>query len=324
MTTVTVKQSHDFTAWPAAAIAAGDDLRKQKMDLQLIVEDRIHLGLWWNDVPLVPEKRLGVIGHFHAHDACDELSVHQALEVACEHLRKVGCTHAVGPMNGNTWRAYRFLTWLGDEPLFIFERNQPATWPQWWEKAGFVVSENYWSALMDNLAVHDPRLDVVAKRLEQSGVVIREIQIDKFEKELISMFPASELAFANNVLYAPITKEEFLAMYMPVKPLLKPGLSFVAVQGENVVGFIFTIPDIEQAKRGQQIDTIVVKTLGVIPGRAYAGLGKLLLERCQHSAYTLGFRRAIHALMHHGNTSRNLGDGAHEIRRYTLYEKLLA
>ena len=68
---------------------------------------------------------------------------------------------------------------------------------------------------------------------------------------------------------------------------------------------------------------MLFRSLAVLPGRELAGLGKLLLERCQHAAHAAGFRRAIHALMHDGNASRNLGDDAVEIRRYTLFARRL-
>lgn len=72
------------------------------------------------------------------------------------------------------------------------------------------------------------------------------------------------------------------------------------------------------------MDTVIIKTVAVLPGRAYAGLGNVLVARVQAIAYALGYRRAIHALMHDSNNSRNLSDRyARSIRRYTLYARKL-
>jgi predicted N-acetyltransferase YhbS len=70
------------------------------------------------------------------------------------------------------------------------------------------------------------------------------------------------------------------------------------------------------------VDTVVLKSLAVLPGRAGAGLGGLLMARCHEAASALGFRRVIHALMHESNVSLNLsGHYAKPFRRYTLYAR---
>jgi hypothetical protein len=53
-------------------------------------------------------------------------------------------------------------------------------------------------------------------------------------------------------------------------------------------------------------------------------LGSLLLAACQRTARQLGYTRAIHALMHEQNISRNLSRRyADPIRRYALFGKAL-
>ena len=69
---------------------------------------------------------------------------------------------------------------------------------------------------------------------------------------------------------------------------------------------------------------MIVKTLAVVPGRSYAGLGNLLASRCEHLAAGLGYTRAIHALMHEASPSRNISRRyAKTIRRYTLFARTL-
>jgi GNAT superfamily N-acetyltransferase len=90
------------------------------------------------------------------------------------------------------------------------------------------------------------------------------------------------------------------------------------------VGFIFAVPDLKQAERGRPIDTVIVKTLAVLPERANAGLGSLLLATCQCTASRLGYARAIHALMHEQNISRSLSRRyAQPMRHYALFGRAL-
>jgi hypothetical protein len=54
------------------------------------------------------------------------------------------------------------------------------------------------------------------------------------------------------------------------------------------------------------------------------GLGGALMDLVQRSARDLGFRRAIHALIHETNVSRTIsGRFARTFRRYALFSKQL-
>ncbi len=287
---------------------------------------RIQIGqaeawLWWTHVPLLAGQRLGVIGKFSAVslEAAAELLNH-----ACEELKAQGCTLAVGPMNGNTWRNYRLVTEPGIEPPFLMEPVNPQPWPEWWRSVGFGPLAEYYSAATEDLAARDPRLDAVAARMAKAGVVIRPLAPACFEAELDRIYDVSVVSFELNYLYTPLPRSAFVAQYRAIMDRVKPELVLLAEQAGRPVGYVFALPDYTQAQRGQTITTMIVKTLAVVPGRAFAGLGALLLGEVHQVAQVQGFTRAIHALMHESNQSRNLS--AHytrTIRRYTLFSKRL-
>ncbi len=105
---------------------------------------------------------------------------------------------------------------------------------------------------------------------------------------------------------------------------VRPELVLLAEHAGQPVGYVFTVPDYAQAARGEKVTTVIVKTLAVLPGRQHAGLGAWLLAEVHAAARGLGFTRAIHALMHETNKSRNLSAHyAKTIRRYTLFSKRL-
>ncbi len=107
--------------------------------------------------------------------------------------------------------------------------------------------------------------------------------------------------------------------------LLAPKLAQIAETDERAVGFLLVVPDWLQAQRGERIDTAIAKTAAVLPGYTRRGLSILLAERAQVAGRTLGYTRAIHALMREDNVSRRLSSAYHGriIRRYTLYTKEL-
>jgi GNAT superfamily N-acetyltransferase len=278
-------------------------------------------SLWWTATPPHADHRLGLLGHYAARDSA---SAAVLLQRACEELQAHGCTLAVGPMDGNTWQRYRLLTERGPEPIFFLEPDNPDDWPGHFTDNGFTALAQYYSALNTNLAEHDPRIPEMARRLDAQGFVLRPLRLDQFEEELRRIHAVSLASFAHNFLYTPIAEEDFVAQYRPVRDYVRPELVLIAEQDGRPAGYVFALPDLLQARRGQRVDTVIVKTLAVHPDHGGAGLGGLLTARCHEAARRLGYTRAIHALMHETNKSRRIsGHTARTIRRYTLFARPL-
>lgn len=300
------------------------DTAKREMGADLrLQEGSAEVSLWWTHVPPMAGECPGVIGRFSAGTEAEASVV---LTRACEELRARGCTLAVGPMNGNTWRSYRLVTEAGDEPPFLLEPVNPAEWAVWWRAAGFGPLAEYYSSATEDLVTRDERVDGVAARMRAAGVTVRAFRLEEFEAELERIYEVSVVSFQSNYLYTPLPKEAFLAQYRAIRERVRPELVLLAEDAERrPVGYVFAVPDYAQAARGEKVTTVIVKTLAVLPGRQHAGLGAWLLAEVHAAARSLGFTRAIHALMHETNKSRNLSAHyAKTIRRYTLFSKRLS
>ncbi|MCB9099404.1 MAG: GNAT family N-acetyltransferase [Anaerolineales bacterium] len=279
-------------------------------------------SLWWRQPPAYADHRPGLIGHYAA---VDRAAAAQLLQLSCAQLAAQNCTIAIGPMDGNTWRRYRLVVEHGDLPSFFLEPDNPSDWPDHFTASGFTILSNYVSTITDNLTHLNSRLDPVARRAAAQGVTIRPLNLDDLDADLHRIYSISTAAFARNFLYTPIEEADFVAMYRPLRPYLRPELILIAEQADQPIGFIFALPDLEQARRSQRIDTVIIKTVAVCSSRQIGGLGSLLVDRCQQIAHDLGYSRAIHALMHEANDSRNISRRYHSnvIRRYALFGKTL-
>ncbi len=294
--------------------------------------------LWPETGVFLNKRRVGAIGEFSVRDDATEIAGREATRDLLDHatnaLRNAGSEIAVGPLDGSTWSRYRFVTGgdlASDEPPFILEPENPIEWSHWWEAAGFAPVATYRSAVMNDLTVRDPRASRVRARLvtgAPGGVTIRALDPARAETELKAAYRLSLHAFRGAFLYAPIEETAFLAQYGSVLPRLVPSLVLLAHRrtadnNEELVGFLFALPDLAQARRGAIVDTVILKTIAVPPGRDLAGLGILLADHAHQTAHALGFRRAIHALMHDSNPSRRLSEGyqSRALRRYALYGK---
>jgi GNAT superfamily N-acetyltransferase len=224
-------------------------------------------------------------------------------------------------MDGNTWRRYRFVTARGNEPSFFLEPDHPDSWPADWTAAGFQPLATYFSALNTDLARTDADVTRAGERLRARGIRVRALDPSRFAEELRRIFAVSVRSFPGNFLYTPIAEEEFLNQYCPIRQHVVPELVLIAEEGGEAVGYIFALPDLLAAAHGP-VKTVIIKTVAVLPERRCAGLGVFLVQEVQHIARKLGYARAIHALMHESNNSRNLSARyAKPFRRYTLYSR---
>ncbi|VAW80804.1 hypothetical protein MNBD_GAMMA12-2394 [hydrothermal vent metagenome] len=298
------------------------------MHIVLLDEDDIpqaRCSLWWSHIPKLSEKGL-VLGHYAALN--DEAAT-KLLEYAKKIARLQSALVLVGPMDGNTWRSYRFVTESPPVrsfdnrcyPDYFLEPRNSKQYPQHFIQAGFSPLANYSSAINSTLGMEDERVKKALLRFDQQGIKFRTLNVAIFEQELKEIFQLSLESFVHNYLYTPITEDQFLSQYKKIQSLLQPDLVLLAHDDDNLLGYLFALPDIAQQMRGEAIDTIIIKTVAVKPGRKGKGLGSVLVSEVQRRAHQAGYKKAIHALMHDDNTSTNISRHyAETIRRYTLFE----
>lgn len=283
-------------------------------------------SLWWSATPPFKGHRVGLTGHYAARDAS---AAEHLLEHALQQLADQGCSLAVGPMNGNTWRQYRLITERGNEPTFFLEPDNPGDWPRHFIDRGFRPIAQYSSALNARLREKDTRIEPLLQRLTERGVRVRPIDMAIFAEELRRIYAVTIAAFRENILYAPIAEKDFLDQHLPFKRHIRPDLVLMAERSNELVGYLFAIPDLLEVRRGESERTVILKTVAVSPEcRGFGlggGLGGFLIARCQEIAAGLGYERVIHALMPDDNPSRRISDRyAATMRRYALYARDLS
>jgi GNAT superfamily N-acetyltransferase len=309
---------------PEVRPANPGELARHKPDAHFdVVGDKGVCGrcsLWWNGTPAWKEHRVGMIGHYSASGE----GAGALLNHACRQLAEQGCTLAVGPMDGSTWRPYRLITRFGDEPRFFLEPDNPAEWVEHFSDSGFEPLARYFSALNADLARTDPRIERHAAHLHQTGITVRPIRGEAFVEDLRRMFTVAQAAFRGNLFYCDPDETEFVQTYRPLLGKVPLELILLAEQAGRPLGFAFAVPDLNEQERGEPVKTMIVKTLAALPHRRCAGLGQWLLAEVQRRAHLLGFSRAILALVRDtGHLRRISGRYARPIREYTLFAKVL-
>ena len=315
-----------FCSVPGAYSLTPDVVASHRADEHLMVVEgdsqiKARCSLWWTSTPPIPNECLGLIGHYAADS---KAAATVLITAACRRLAVKGCSQAIGPMDGNTWRPYRFITKRGREPIFFLETDNPDTWPVHFITNGFDPFKSYYASLATDLSCPQPKIQVLNERLKQEGIKFRRINLDRFEDELRRLYPLCLLSFSENFLFTPICEAEFINMYLPLRPYIHHELVLIAEYHGSPVGLVFGIPNYLEADRRETIDTLIIKTLAVHPAQRGIGLGSVLFARCHSAAKDLGYTRAIHPYMIEDNISRKISAHyARPIRQYHLFKKEL-
>ena len=283
------------------------------------MELRARCSVWWRETPALDGKPVGALGHYAATDSAAGRAV---IRQALARLRAQGCSTAVGPMNGNTWRSYRFVVERGTAQPFFLEPTNPDSWPDHFTECGFAPLSWYVSEINFDIAQRQPELGSLRQKINRLGVNIAPIDVQDFANDLDGIYDVVCESFRNSFLYTPLDRDMYRAIYAPLLQKVDPRLMLVAKHEGRVVGFVFAPPDYLQ--QTSDIDTIVIKTFAILPDERYSGLGRVLIVNMLQNALKMGYTTAISAMMHTENRSQKISsDCAGPMRRYALFAKSL-
>ena len=235
------------------------------------------------------------------------------LNDAAQRARTAGRDALLAPLDGDTWHAYRAITWSDGSPPFMLEPTSGLHDVAALKATGFEPVAHYLSmtaALDDAIGSPAPPLD---------GVSVEPWDGSDADALVDDLFALSTHAFANNPFFKPIDREAFAALYRPLVPMLDPRHVLFARDGDGtLLGYLFATPDYMAPEEDRPV---ILKTYAA----TRRGLGFLLADTFHRRARDLGHARVIHALIHDANVSgdRSRQHGAHVFRRYALFARRL-
>ncbi len=284
----------------------------KKLVLKTDEKIQARLSLWWENTPLYDGKKVGYIGHF---EAVDQQSVKKILQDACSYLKRYQCEVVIGPMDGNTWFSYRWITEKGQDPLFLTEPKHPDVYPKYFESFGFLPVAKY------NSTLASVETKSRTQPIKGADITVKLLDLENFEHYLMDLYHLSSACFKDNFLYSPISYETFCQLYHPLKPLLSPEFVLFAYKDNKMIGFVLCIPDLSQKQAGKKVDQVILKTLAVHPDYRNLKLGSYLVSQIHKTALEQGYKKIIHAFMHEQNVSQKISQHyGKKIREYTLYK----
>lgn len=231
-------------------------------------------------------------------------SVEAGAALLREAVDRAAGTPVLAPIEGDTWHAYRTVIESDGSPPFLLEPQSGEHDKAALEAAGFAPVAQYVSTRM-------PLDAPQAKPRPVDGIEVAHWDGKDAQPLLERVFEMAGASFADKQFYKPITRDQFLAMYLPLLPMLDPRLVFLAQKGAHIAGFLLGYRDPADPSRA------ILKTYAA----DRRGVGHLLADGFHKAARELGCTHAVHALMHDDNVSltRSGQHGAQVFRRYALY-----
>ena len=290
-----------------------------------IVIGSLHL---WHNRPDYNGRKTSYIGNVNIHEKYRK-DEEQLFNKIFEELKKEGIETIIGPLNGTTWNTYRYVTEKGSRRQFLLEPWNEDYSVSLFEKLGFKPLAGYISTVMEGMDSDGRRnLNKKIEKLKKFDYY-KDIKVESAEnKDLLTVlnkvYDLTVEAFKNNFLYSELEREIFLKMYMSYEDKIIKKFFKMLYLGDELIGYVFGIPNYTELGYKGKIDTIILKTIAVSPEYNGKGMGYILINSLVEEAEKEGYENVIYALMHESNVSKNIGLLlGNMLRKYTLFIKEL-
>ena len=282
----------------------------------------------WHNCPDYNGRKTSYIGNVNIHEKYRK-DEEQLFNKIFEELKKEGIETIIGPLNGTTWNTYRYVTEKGNGRPFLLEPWNEDYSVSLFEKLDFKHLAGYISTVMEGMNSDGRKnLNKKIEKLKKFDYY-KDIRVESAEnKDLLAVlnkvYDLTVEAFKNNFLYSELEREIFLKMYMSYEDKIIKKFFKMLYLGDELIGYVFGIPDYAELGYKGKIDTIILKTIAVSPIYNGKGMGYILINSLVEEAEKEGYENVIYALMHQSNVSKNIGLLlGNMLRKYTLFIKEL-
>ena len=191
------------------------------------------------------------VGCFGLFESIDDHDVATALfDVAASWLRMKGRMEIMGPIDYSTNYVCGLLIDGFQFPPTILTAHNPGYYSQLIESCGFTKAKDWYAWWFADPARAVTHLRRLATRFNaRCPAVIRPANLRNLRDESRRLREIYNQAWGKNWGFVPFTEAEIEFMTNELKPLLVPEFAWIAEVGNEPVGFILTLPDINVVLR---------------------------------------------------------------------------
>ncbi len=194
------------------------------------------------------QTNVGCFGLFECIDNRDAAAA--LFEAASNWLRARGRNEIMGPIDYSTNYVCGLLIDGFEHPPTVLTSHNPRYYPPLIESCGFSKAKDWYAWWFSEFPEAAERLRKVATaRAGRHGVTIRPVNLRKIENESQRLRAVYNQAWEKNWGFVPFTEDEFDHLAREMKPLIVAQGTLLAEIGDEPVGFVIALPDINVALR---------------------------------------------------------------------------
>ena len=259
------------------------------------------------------------IGNIGFYECIEDSQISSLLiNKAINYLQEKKCIKIRGPINISIWNTYRFVVNQKEEDSFILEPLTKNYYIDQFSNEGFKVIEEYSSAQRTNFNTILPFVKPDYESIINEGYKIRTLIKENFIQGILSIKEMVQRIFGGSISFVEISKEEYLYLYEDYEKILDQILIQIISNSDGIdIGFCSSIIDPLEKQ------TIILKTIGILPEYQGKKVGAALLYEQHKKAQEMGATKEIYALIKMGNIITKLPyPGIKVMRKYILFEKV--
>ncbi len=199
---------------------------------------------------LVEEHIRAGLGHWGMFEALDGEVAAALIAQAENWLREQGMSAAMGPISLSIWDEPGLLIEGFDQPPMAMMGHHLPTYRAWIEAAGYLKAKDLVTYDL-NIDKDQPTLikKMVAATERNPRIVIRNVDKGQFKRDSAIILNLLNDAWSDNWGYVPLTDAEIAYAGRKLKPIIYEDLVRIAELDGEPVGFMLTIPDINEMTR---------------------------------------------------------------------------
>jgi hypothetical protein len=201
----------------------------------------------------------GLVGLYEA--ASDYAITRQLLDTAVAFLKKQGCTYIWGPMAFSIWHGYRFKTDCWEDPPFMGEPQNPPYYPDFFNKYGFGLSEQWESTIIGRDGMqqlcdsHKEQYELFRKLGYREETANSKKLIEKCWELVVETYKG----FPG---FSPLSCQELMSLYGDIPYLMERNGSFFFKDPHgDYVGFVLVLNNLARAVKAMNGRTDVLAKL---------------------------------------------------------------
>jgi len=212
----------------------------------------------------------------------------------------------LGPLSFSIYDEVGLLVEGFDSIPAMFQSHNPPYYPQFLGELGFRKTFDFYALRVTKRFPVEPLEAKIAEILQGQNLRLTPLDPRDLERRRQEVYELFNEAWSSNWCHIPLTTKQFNVFYEELKPLLRPNLVKLLLDGDDLVAFSIILPDLNPLVQSFNGELSFWKKLRLLYGAKYGPIKKA-------RALVLGVRQRYQGRkLHHALILKSYVDGSRE------------